>query len=156
MSTTPSTRQAEAEDSWLRTSWTRRPKGLMPVLPSPRPTTLLGHVPGGEVMHSAVAVVFVLDQHRVGLGGMVGWHRQRHWMDAFSSAEITSSSGESASRTHSRASRSRTLAVLGAKSGSRGTFRDRYVQGPRASSDKGGEQCDDGGRLVGDGAARRW
>src|SRR6478609_5754784 len=55
------------------------------------------------------------------------------WMEVFSSAEITYSSGRSGASLNRRAYRSSTRAALAAKSGSRGKIQDRCCQGLIAS-----------------------
>ncbi len=70
---------------------------------------------------------------RAAAGGSVGWQRQRHWIEVFSSAETTYSSSASSSPCHSRAYRSSTRAALASKSGARGKIQLRCAQGRIAS-----------------------
>src|SRR6476661_1124227 len=59
----------------------------------------------------------------------------RAWMEVFSSAQITYSSGRSGASLNRRAYRSSTRAALVAKSGSRGKIQDRCCHGLIASAD---------------------
>ena len=91
LSTTQNTRSADAYGSWVMTCSTRRgerfdPGGGLAAAVDLGPVDVVG----GQVGQRAAAVVVVADPHHPGLArGRVGWHRQRAWMEVFSSAEIT-------------------------------------------------------------------
>ncbi|MFJ8856416.1 hypothetical protein [Streptomyces sp. NPDC102437] len=66
-------------------------------------------------------------------GARVGWQRQRAWMEVFSSALMTYSSGPSGSPCQVRAYRSSTRAGLRPKSGAVMKIQERCCQGLSAS-----------------------
>jgi hypothetical protein len=90
-------------------------------------------VPGGQVGEPPRKYSASTRSGLRGAGPVVGCLRMRAWMEVFSSAEITYSSGRSGVSSKRRPWRSRTPAALAPKSGSRGKVQDRCCQGLIAS-----------------------
>lgn len=91
LSATKNTRRAEASSSVVMTCSTSRENGTIPLVSSQRPSTRAWWTSSAARQANAPRRSYsrAMPIGWRGPGGRLGWQRQRAWMEAFSSVEIT-------------------------------------------------------------------